>query len=54
MMIEVLLELVILQPDRIIGIGSIILNGKNNTNDVYFVDGLRHNLLTVGQLVENI
>ncbi|MDF3675397.1 hypothetical protein, partial [Enterobacter hormaechei] len=33
-------------------IGSITLDGKTNTKDVYFVDGLRHNLLSVGQLVE--
>lgn len=36
------------------GIGSITLDGKTNTNDVYFVDGLKHNLLSVGQLVDNI
>ena len=30
------------------GIGSITLDGKNNIEDVYFVDGLKHNLLSVG------
>ena len=34
------------------GIGSIILDGKNNTKNVYFVDGLKHNILSVGQLVD--
>ena len=29
-------------------IGSITLDGKTNTNDFYFVDGLKHNLLSVG------
>ena len=33
-------------------IGSITLDGKTNTKDVYFVDGLKHNLLSVGQLVD--
>ena len=33
------------------GIGSINIDGKTNTKDVYFVDGLKHNLLSVGQLV---
>ena len=28
---------------QIIGIGSITLDGKTYTNDVYFVDGLKHN-----------
>ena len=28
-------------------IGSITLDGKTNTDDVYFVDGLKHNLLSV-------
>ena len=37
---------------HIIGIGSINLDGKTNTNDVYFVDCLKHNLLSVGQLVD--
>ena len=36
----------------IIGIGSITLDRKTNTDDVYFVDGLKHNLLSVGQLVD--
>ena len=34
------------------GIGSITLDGKTNTEDVYFVDGLKHNILSVGQLVD--
>ena len=34
------------------GIGSITLDGKTNTEDVYFVDSLKHNLLSVKQLVE--
>ena len=34
------------------GIGYITLDGKPNTKDVYFVDGLKHNLLSVGQLVD--
>ena len=29
-------------------IGSISLDGKTNIDDVYFVDGLKHNLLSVG------
>ena len=33
---------------HIIGIGSITLDGKTNSNDVDFVDGLKHNLLSVG------
>ena len=31
-----------------IGIGSITLDGKTNIDDVYFFDGLKHNLLSVG------
>ena len=34
------------------GIGSITLDGKTNTEDVYFFAGLKHNLLSVGQLVD--
>ena len=34
------------------GIGSITLDGKTSTKDVYFVDGVKHNLLSVGQLVD--
>ena len=34
------------------GIGSITLDGKNNTENVYFVDGLKHNLLSLGKLVD--
>ena len=37
---------------HIIGIGSITLYGKNHTDDVYFVDGLKHNVLSVGQLMD--
>ena len=33
-------------------IGSITLDGKTYTDDVYFVDGLKHNLLSVGQLMD--
>ena len=33
---------------HIIGIGSITLDGKTNTNHIYFVDGLKHNLWSVG------
>ena len=33
-------------------IGSITLDGKTNIEVVYFVDGLKHNLLSVGQLVD--
>ena len=39
---------------HIIGIGSITLDGKINTNDVYFVDGLKHNLLSVGKLMDKV
>ena len=34
------------------GIGSITLDGKTNTEDVYFVDDLKYNLLSVGKLVD--
>lgn len=37
---------------HIIGIGSISLDGKNSIGDVYFDDGLKHNLLSVGKLVD--
>lgn len=30
------------------GMGSITLHGRTNTYDVYFVDGLKYNLLSVG------
>ena len=33
---------------HITAIGSITLDDKTNTDDVYFIDGLRHNLLSVG------
>ena len=34
------------------GTGSITLDGKTNTKDVYFIYGLKDNLLSVGQLVD--
>ena len=34
------------------GIGSITLDGKTNTEDVYFVDVLKNNIFNVGQLVD--
>ena len=34
------------------GIGSITPNGKTNTKDVYFVDGLKHNPFSVELLVD--
>ena len=34
------------------GIGSITLDDKTNTEDVYFLDGLKHNLLNIEQLVD--
>ena len=33
---------------HITGIVSITLDGKNNTDYVYFVDGLKHNLWRIG------
>ena len=36
----------------IIRIRSNALERKTNTNDVYFFDGLIHNLLSVGKLVD--
>ena len=33
---------------HIIGTGSITLDGKTHTDDVYFFDGLKHNQLSVG------
>ena len=33
---------------HITGIGSITLDGRTNTDDVYFVGGLKHNFLSVG------
>ena len=33
---------------RIKGMWSITLDRKTNTNDIYFFDGLKHNLLSVG------
>ena len=37
---------------HIIEIGSITLDGKTHIDDVYFIDGLKHNLLSVGQLMD--
>ena len=37
---------------HITGIGSITLDGKTYIDDVYFVDGLKNNLLSVGQLMD--
>lgn len=37
-------------PYMVKGKGSISLNGKNNNDDVFWVDDLKHNLLSVGQL----
>lgn len=34
------------------GIGSTNLDGKTNSEDVYFFDGLKNNILSVGQLVD--
>ncbi|GLJ44734.1 hypothetical protein SUGI_0940610 [Cryptomeria japonica] len=34
------------------GRGTISLDGKHNTDNVYYVEGLRNNLLSVGQLVD--
>ena len=48
---EALLELETIHHARL-GIGSITLDGKTNTEYVYFVDGLKHNHLSVGQLVD--
>ena len=33
------------------GIGTITLDGKIETEDVYFINGLKHTILSVGQLV---
>lgn len=33
------------------GIEYITFDGKTNTDDVYFVDAMQHNLMSVGQLV---
>lgn len=37
---------------HIIGIRSITLYGRINTDNVYFIDGLKHNLLSFGHLVD--
>lgn len=41
------------QTTRIVGIGSISFDGKYNTDNVFYVKGLNHNLLSVGQMCEN-
>ena len=33
---------------HITGIGSITLDRRTNTDDVYFLDGLKHNFLSIG------
>jgi hypothetical protein len=35
---------------EICGIGLISFDGKNNTNDIYYIKDLRHNILSVGQM----
>ena len=37
---------------KVIGIGSIGINGTNFIKDVLLVDGLKHNLLSVSQLCD--
>ena len=37
---------------HITGIGSLELDDKTYIDDVYFVDGLKHNLLSIGQLMD--
>ena len=34
------------------GTGSITIDGKTNTEDVYFANSLKHNLLILGQVVD--
>ena len=34
------------------GKGSICLGGKHNTDDVLYVEGLKHNLSSVGHMVD--
>lgn len=36
----------------ICGRGSISFDGKHNTNDVLYVEGLKHNHLSVGQMID--
>ena len=33
-------------------IGSITLDGKTNIDDIYFIDGFKHNLLIIRQLMD--
>lgn len=41
------------QATQIVGIGSISFYGKHNTNNVYYVKGLHHNLQSVGHMCKN-
>ena len=41
-----------MQPIILQGLDPFTLDGKTNTNVLYFADGLKHNLLNVGQLVD--
>lgn len=41
------------QTAQIVGISSITFDGKHNTDSVYYVNGLHHNLLDVGQMCGN-
>lgn len=36
------------QTTQIVGIGSISFDGKHNNNNIYYLNGLHHNLLSVG------
>lgn len=38
---------------KIFGIGSINFDGKHNTNNVFYVKHLNHNILSVGQMCGN-
>lgn len=41
------------QTTQIVGIGSISFDEKHNTDNVYYVKGLHHNILSVGWMCEN-
>lgn len=41
------------QTTQIVGIDSIYFDGKHNTDNVYYVKGLNHNILSVSQMCEN-
>lgn len=41
------------QTARIVGIGSINFDGIHNNDSVFYVKGLNHNLLIIGQMCEN-